>query len=76
MVTFFAIVVFLFEGSIRLLPSAIQELVSSSIINKLSALAGLLLVATGINLLGTKRLRVTNLPPALVVVVLLSLLTK
>lgn len=65
--------VVLFQGSIALLASQIEKLIPEVIFNDLlvdvTAVGGLLIVAIGLNLLKLTQIRVTNLLPAIFMVV-------
>jgi len=62
----------LYQGSISLAAGAARSLFTETVIQEMTATGGLLVLAIGLNLLGVAKLRVGNLVPALVVVVLLS----
>lgn len=64
----------LYQGSITLAAGAAQALFTDVVIQEMTATGGLLVVGIGLNLLRLGTLRVANLLPALVVVILLSLL--
>lgn len=68
-----AVPVFLYQGTVTLLAESFKSLFTEVIIRELTATGGLLIVGIGINVLGLKEIRVGNLLPSLVVVVLLSL---
>lgn len=70
-VLFSAISVVFYQGTITLLASYISGLLTSAIILEMSATGGLLIAAIGFNLLGTSRIRVGNLLPAVFVPILL-----
>lgn len=72
-VGFAAVTVLLFQGGLTLLGARLAFLLRPEILNELTATGGLLILAIGLLLLDVKRLRVANLLPALVVVVLLTL---
>ncbi|MEI3611113.1 DUF554 domain-containing protein [Pseudogracilibacillus sp. SO30301A] len=65
--------VVLFQGSIALLASQIEKLIPEEVFNDLlvdiTAVGGLLIVAIGLNLLKLTQIRVTNLLPAIFMVV-------
>lgn len=71
-VSFAAITVLVFQGTLTLLGTQLAFLLRPEILNELTATGGLLILAIGLLLLEVKRLRVANLLPALVVVVLLT----
>jgi uncharacterized membrane protein YqgA involved in biofilm formation len=71
-VAFAAIPVFVYQGSISLLAAQLNALVSTSMMNEMTATGGVLLVGIGISsLLEIKKIRVGNFLPALVVAPLL-----
>lgn len=70
-VIFSAIPLFLFQGSITLLARLFGEFLSPEIIQVLSSTGGILLIGLGINILEIKKLRILNMLPALIVVVVL-----
>ncbi|WP_099158980.1 DUF554 domain-containing protein [Virgibacillus ndiopensis] len=71
-VIFSVISVVLYEGSIALLATQIENWMSESLLNgfitELTAVGGLLIIAIGLNLLNLMKIRVGNLLPALVTV--------
>ena len=71
-VSFAAVTVLVFQGALTLLGAQLAFLLRSEILNELTATGGLLILAIGLLLLDVKRIRVANLLPALVVVVLLT----
>ncbi len=71
-VSFAAFTVLLLQGALTLLGAQLAFLLRPEILNELTATGGLLILAIGFLLLDVKRVRVANLLPALVVVVLLT----
>jgi len=71
-VSFAAITVLILQGALTLLGRQLAFLLRPEILNELTATGGLLILAIGLMLLEVKRIRVANLLPALVVVVLLT----
>lgn len=72
-VIFSALPLLLIQGGISLLARQFQDFFTPLLINELTAVGGVLILGIGISLLEIKRLRTTNLLPALLVVVLLTL---
>lgn len=72
-----ALPVFLYQGSIAVLSSQIVSLIPKSLldglINELTAVGGLLIVAIGLNLLKVTNIRIANLLPAIIVVAFMFL---
>jgi uncharacterized membrane protein YqgA involved in biofilm formation len=73
-VAFSILPLFIFQYGITLLGLGAQSVFSEVVVNQLTAVGGVLILGLGINLLELRRLRVANLLPALVVVVILALI--
>lgn len=73
-VGFSALPVFLYQGTLTLLASRLAHLVSDTLLTELSAVGGALVIMIGINLLNLKKIRTGDFLPALVVMLLLTLL--
>ena len=71
-VSFAAVTVLVLQGALTLLGAQLAFLLRAEILSELTATGGLLILAIGLMLLEVKRIRVANLLPALVVVVLLT----
>ena len=71
-VLFSVIPLFLFQGSLTLGASYISEILTDPIVAELSAVGGILLIGLGITLLEVKKVRIMNMLPALIVVVILA----
>jgi uncharacterized membrane protein YqgA involved in biofilm formation len=63
-VCFSAISVFIYQGIITLTASLMKQFLIPSVINEMSAIGGLLIVAIGANMLDIKRIKVGNMLPA------------
>ena len=61
---FSAIPVFVFEGAITLLASAIKPLMTDGALSRLSLIGSVLIFCVGLNLIWGKKVRVANLLPA------------
>jgi uncharacterized membrane protein YqgA involved in biofilm formation len=72
-VLFSIIPLFIFQYGITLLGVGAQSVLNEVVVNQLTAVGGVLILGLGINLLELRRLRIANLLPALVVVVILAL---
>ncbi len=70
-VLFSAIPLFLYQASISLLAMYAATFFTPEIINGLSAVGGILLIGLGVNILEIKKLRIVNMLPALLLVVVL-----
>lgn len=70
-VIFSAIPVFLYQGTIALLATQINSLVSpamlEAILAEVTAVGGLMIIAIGINILELRKINVANMLPALVI---------
>jgi len=64
-VCFSAISVFLYQGIITLTASLMKQFLIASVVNEMSAIGGLLIVAIGANMLDIKRIKVGNMLPAI-----------
>ncbi len=73
-VLFSAIPLLVYQGGLTLFSSFIGDHFTDVIINDLSATGGILLIGLGINILEIKSLKILNMIPALVIVVILSYL--
>lgn len=62
---FSAIAIFIYQGSITLLASYIKDILTAEVINEMSAVGGVLIIAIGLNLLNIKRIKVANMLPAI-----------
>ena len=70
-VIFSAIPLFIFQGGITLLAMWASHFFTPEIIGGITAIGGIMLIGLGINLLDIKKLRIMNMLPALLVVILL-----
>ncbi len=71
-VAFSALPVLVYQGSITLLAGAVKVLLTEKIIAELTATGGILILAIGFNILGIKQIKVANLLPAVLIVVILT----
>lgn len=71
-VTFSVIPLFLYQGGITLLAWWLGDFMAEAVINELTAVGGILLIGLGINILEIKRIRVMNMLPALLFVILFA----
>lgn len=70
-VLFSAIPLFIYQGGITLLAMGFGEFFPEIYVTELSAVGGILLIGLGINILEIKKIKVMNMLPALVVIVIL-----
>ena len=71
-VLFSVIPLVMYQGGITLFASYVQGFFTSALINELTAVGGLLLMGLGINILEIKSLKILNMLPSLVIVVILA----
>jgi len=71
-VIFSAVPLLLYQGGITLFAGSLQHFLTDIIINELTAVGGLLLIGLGISLLEIKKLKIMNMLPSLLIVVILS----
>lgn len=69
-----AIPVFLYQGTIAILAAKIDAIIPKAIldqvVNEMTAVGGILIFAIGLNMIGLTKIRVTNLLPALFIVII------
>lgn len=65
-----AVPLFLFQGALTLLAMGISQFFTPEIIHGLTNIGGILLIGLGINILEIKKLRIMNMVPSLLIVVL------
>jgi uncharacterized membrane protein YqgA involved in biofilm formation len=73
-VIFAALPLFLYQAGLTLLARLLKTFLNDAITNELTAVGGLILIGLGINLLEIKKLKVLNLLPALLVVIILAII--
>jgi len=71
-VAFSVIPLILYQGGLTLLAAYFGDYFSQTIINELTAVGGLILIGLGINILEIKQLKILNLLPALIIIVVLA----
>jgi len=69
-----SIPVFLYQFSLTLLAGSVQQFFTPELITQLTATGGVLILGIGLNLLELLRIRLSNLLPSLVIVVILSMI--
>lgn len=62
-----ALVLFVWQGSIYMGATAIEHTLTPEVLNQLTLLGGIFVLATGINILGLGRIKTLNMLPALLV---------
>lgn len=66
-VAFSSIPVFIYQGIITLLANFAKDLLTVNVINEMSAVGGIMILAIGINLLGIKKIKVANMLPSIII---------
>lgn len=75
-VMFSVIPMLILQGGLTILAFYLQDFFSEVVIQEMSAVGGILIVGLGINLLEIKEIRVNNMLPALIMIILLVLITQ
>lgn len=75
-VAFSSIPVFIYQGSITLLANFVKDLLTTQVVNEMSAVGGLLIMAIGINILGIKKIKVGNMLPAVFIPIIYHILVN
>lgn len=73
-VAFSAIPVAIYQGGITILANSVKDLLTPMVINEMSAVGGILIMAIGINILNIKKIKVGNMLPAVFVPIIYYLL--
>ncbi len=73
-VIFSVIPLLIYQGGLTLFAASLQNFFTEIIINELTAVGGLLLIGLGINILEIKKLKILNMIPSLIIVVILAYL--
>jgi len=73
-VIFSVIPLLIYQGGLTLFAASLQGILTEGVINELTSVGGLLLIGLGINILGIKKLRILNMIPALLIVIVLAYL--
>lgn len=73
-VIFSVIPLLIYQGGLTVFASYLQNFFTPTMINELTAVGGLLLIGLGINILEILKLRISNMLPSLVIVIILVLI--
>ena len=73
-VLFAVIPLFLYQGGLTLFAMYLQQYLTETIINQMTSVGGILLIGLGISILEIKKIKVMNMTPALIVVIILALI--
>lgn len=71
-VLFSVIPLFIIQGGLSLLASYLEPYLNNILINELTAVGGIILIGLGINILQIKKIRVLNMIPALLIIIVLT----
>ena len=66
-IAFAAIVLFIWQGSIYLMATLVESSISTALLNEVSIVGGILILASGLGILGIKKFNTLNMLPALAV---------
>lgn len=69
-VAFSSISVLIYQGLIVLSASMVKDFFTPQMINEVSALGGLLIIAIGINILNIKKIKIGNMIPSLIIILM------
>ncbi len=69
-----AATILVYQGSITLLARGLQSFFSPVVITELTAVGGVLVMGIGINILGLQKIKVANFLPALMIIIVLTLI--
>ncbi len=75
-VIFSAIPVFIYQGTIAVFATSLKGVLSTGVINQVTATGGILIIGIGINLLTNRNIRVGNMLPAVLVVALITIVRE
>lgn len=73
-VIFSAVAVFIYQGTIACGASALSSLLNANLINNMSAVGSLLIVALALNMLNLTKIKVANLLPSIVIAMILGII--
>lgn len=73
-VVFSSISIFIYQGTITMLAQSMQALLSEVVVNEMTAVGGVLIMAIGLNFLEIKRIKVGNMLPAIFLPILYYLI--
>ena len=71
-VLFSFIPLFIFQGGLTLFASNMQSVFTEAMINELTAVGGIILLGLGITMLEIKKIRILNMLPSLIIIVILT----
>ncbi len=74
-VAFSAVSVFIYQGSITILSSFVKDILTPEVINEMSAIGGILIMAIGFTMSGIKKIKIGNLLPAIFIPIIYYVIT-
>ncbi|MHB9033751.1 MAG: DUF554 domain-containing protein [Anaerolineae bacterium] len=66
-VLFSILVILVYQGGVTLLAGSVQQVLSTAMINEMTATGGIMIIAIGLLLLEIKKIRVANMLPAVII---------
>lgn len=75
-VAFSAIPVFLYQGSITILSGGLKDIMTPELINEISAVGGILIMAIGVNILEIKKIKTGNMLPSIFIPIIYFLIVN
>ncbi len=72
-VLFSVVPLFIYQGGLTLLAATLQSYLTEAMVTEISGVGGLLLIALGLNILELKKIKVMNMTPSLVIIVIFML---
>jgi len=75
-VLFSTIPVFLYQGAITKIAYLIKNWITTDIINEMTAVGGILIIGLSLNILEIKKIKIANLLPSLIIIIILIALKK
>ena len=72
-IAFAGIVLFLWQGSIYLIASLMENSINNDLLNELTIIGGILILASGLSILGIKKCNTLNLLPSLIIPIIVFL---
>ena len=68
-----AFTVFIYQGSITLMAGFLSSFLNDVAINNMTAVGSILIIGLGLNILGVTKIKISNLLPAVIIAVIISL---
>jgi len=65
------VMLFVYQGALALASTLVQPYLTTTVVNELTSVGSLLIIAIGLNMLGLTKIKVVNLLPAVFIPILL-----